>query len=659
MKGYTELRDYQAEMLSRLQQAWRRARSVLVQMPTGTGKTHLLAAEIKRFSPTLFSEKDGGKLSRGVLIVAHRRELIEQIKETLAAFGIRTDGENCTVRVESIQKLSHGLTRTNAENGHGRGRTGTDGKENTPFSPELVVVDEAHHALAKTYKMLWEWWPKAKFLGLTATPCRLSGEAFTGLFDVLLQSWTIQEFIDQGWLSDFEYVSASPESMMYRQVVSLSKRGADGDYQTKETAMVLDCEESIEHLYKTYRQFARGKKGIVYAIDRQHAQHIAKYYKANGVSCAVIDAKTPAEERKRLIDEYKSQPHTVLINVDIFSEGFDCPEVEFIQLARPTLSLSKYLQQVGRGMRISKGKEAVLILDQVGAYQTFGLPTDERDWEMTFRGRLAGKGNQANVRGIVIRDDLNDRELMNLEMVRIKRRGETRKGVEIFVKEGKYGIMKDGRVTCAAEFEKISRTQAPYFAMGVYPYYVFKNRTTLIDMEGRDLRLKMYGSLEWEGEVLKGQDINDSALYWDSKYNAYYHEKPEFEALAGVEMVRLKDGYVLRQLPNLSKPARKADIYYNERLIWMNDWLLLKQKEGDDSYHCSPFKILAYGFRCFYVKSKSTGGPPVTIIYREGGIGDRKWGVPIDDDAKLPPWRDIPLTNASTGKKELSRRTLP
>jgi len=116
---------------------------------------------------------------------------------------------------------------------------------------------------------------------------------------------------------------------------------------------------------------------------------------------------------------------------------------------------------------------------------------------------------------------------------------------------------------------------------------------------------------------------------------------------------------VLRQLPNLSTPARKADIYYNERLIWMNDWLLLKQKEGDDSFRCSPFKILAYGFHCFYVKSKNASDPPVTIIFREGGIGDRKWGVPIDDEAKLPPWRDIPLTNASTGKKELSRRTLP
>ena len=126
---------------------------------------------------------------------------------------------------------------------------------------------------------------------------------------MLLQSWPIQEFIDKGWLSDFEYVSASPNSEALKRVRSLKKRGADGDYQMAELATVMDVPESVEHLYKTYRQFADGKKGIVYAINRQHAQHIAEYYKAQGVRCAVIDSKTPAEERKRIIDAYKAH-HT-------------------------------------------------------------------------------------------------------------------------------------------------------------------------------------------------------------------------------------------------------------------------------------------------------------------------------------------------------------
>ena len=190
------LRDYQQEMLLRLNKAWQRNRSVMVQMPTGTGKTHLMAEVIRQ----RISRNGEG----GILVVAHRRELLEQVRQTLAAFGLSEKD----VRVESIQKLSRHIDATD-------------------FNPSLVVVDEAHHALAKTYRVLWDKWPKAKFLGLTATPCRMSGEAFTDLFDVLLQSLTIQNFIDKGWLSDFEYVSASPDSEVMRQVRSLKKHGVD------------------------------------------------------------------------------------------------------------------------------------------------------------------------------------------------------------------------------------------------------------------------------------------------------------------------------------------------------------------------------------------------------------------------------------------------
>ena len=365
----TVLRDYQQEMLGRVNDAWRQCRSVMVQMPTGTGKTHLMAEVIRRERLRVNSNND-----ISVLIVAHRRELIAQISETLDGFGVEhgliVSGQPVDVtkhvQVASIQTLT---------------RRSISPKErgNMVLNFSLVIVDEAHHAVAKTYRMLWEQWPEARFLGLTATPCRLNGATFTDLFDTLLQSWTIQEFIDKGWLSDFDYVSASPGSEELRRVASLTKRGVDGDYQTKELATVMDCPESIAHLYKTYEQFADGKKGIVYAINREHAQHIAAYYQEHGVSCAVIDAKTPGKERATLVEQYKRGALDVLVNVDIFSEGFDCPEVEFIQLARPTLSLNKYLQQVGRGMRISEGKDAVLILDQVGLYQMFGLPTEERD----------------------------------------------------------------------------------------------------------------------------------------------------------------------------------------------------------------------------------------------------------------------------------------
>ena len=427
------LRDYQIEMLDRLKRAWKRQQSVMVQMPTGTGKTHLMAAVIRSLTPGPSPKGEGSSDQGGmVLVVAHRRELIEQISRTLDAFGIehglivsgKPIDETKQVQVASIQTLARrGLIPANAP-------TRSLSLFTLHFS--LVIVDEAHHALAKTYKMLWEWWPKAQFLGLTATPCRLSGEAFTDLFDALLQSWSIKEFIRKGWLSDLDYVSVRSNSVTMSKVSSLNKRGSDGDYQTKQMANVLDVPESIEHLYLSYKKYAEGKKGIVYAINRDHAQHIAEYYRKMGVSCEVIDSKTPAEERRRIIEEYKAHEApsgavggtrslSVLVNVDIFSEGFDCPEVEFIQLARPTLSLSKFLQQLGRGMRISKGKEKVTILDQVGLYLIFGLPTNERDWMRMFKGEKRGRGKAVSLTTANEgRRASNAKELVNEEMFRIE-----------------------------------------------------------------------------------------------------------------------------------------------------------------------------------------------------------------------------------------------
>ena len=164
----------------------------------------------------------------------------------------------------------------------------------------------------------------------------------------------------------------------------------------------LDVRPSIGRLCDTVQRYAREKKGIVYAIDIRHAEHIAAYYREHGIDAVAISAKTPGKERRRLIEQFKAGETQVLVNVDLFGEGFDCPDVEFIQLARPTLSLSKYLQQVGRGMRVFDGKRYCLILDNVGLYRLFGLPSEDRDWQAMFEGTLAGKAHlkQAEERSV-------------------------------------------------------------------------------------------------------------------------------------------------------------------------------------------------------------------------------------------------------------------
>ena len=435
--------DYQEDMVKRIEKAFSLHRSVMAQMPTGTGKTYLLTAAIDSFVEDNPNTK--------VWIVAHRKELVSQIEETIKRFCSYSSSRNksllVSVKAMSIQWLSRLYDEIEEE-------------------PRMIVIDEAHHALAKTYKEMWERFPKTKFLGLTATPCRLNGKGFMDLFDVLVQSWSVPEFISKGRLATYDFVSIKSDGVTQRLIDSLQKRGADGDYQNKEMDMLLNKRPSIERLYWSFEEYGKDRKGIVYAINISHANAIAEFYREHGIAAVAIDSKTPSSLRKELIERFKKTntslsfskthpssltlkggstafpkplspqgtgdvtapsrrseplrskvggasepspgfyagwdrlgatclrpadglgPIQVLVNVDIFSEGFDCPDVEFVQLARPTLSLAKYLQMVGRGLRVAKGKKNCVIIDNVGLYRVFGLPSQIWDWKATFEGRL-------------------------------------------------------------------------------------------------------------------------------------------------------------------------------------------------------------------------------------------------------------------------------
>ena len=360
-----KLFDYQEDMKERIEKALRLHRSVMAQMPTGTGKTYLLTAVIDSFVSNNPKEK--------VWIVAHRRELVSQIDETVRKFhsysASKISSLLSSVKAMSIQWLMRHYDEIEEE-------------------PGMIVIDEAHHALAKTYKEMWERFPKAKFLGLTATPCRLNGKGFTDLFDVLVQSWGVPEFISKGRLATYDFVSIKSDGVTQRLIDSLQKRGADGDYQNKEMDMLLNKKPSIERLYRSLEEYGKDRKGIVYAININHAKKITKLYQEHGVKAIAIDSKTPATERQQDIEAFKRGDIQVLVNVDIFSEGFDCPDVEFVQLARPTLSLAKYLQMVGRGLRVAKGKKNCVIIDNVGLYRVFGLPSQVWNWNAMFEGKL-------------------------------------------------------------------------------------------------------------------------------------------------------------------------------------------------------------------------------------------------------------------------------
>ena len=516
-----KLFDYQEDMKERIEKALRLHRSVMAQMPTGTGKTYLLTAVIDSFVSNNPKEK--------VWIVAHRRELVSQIDETVRKFhsysASNTSSLLSSVKAMSIQWLSKHYDEIEEE-------------------PGMIVIDEAHHALAKTYKEMWERFPKAKFLGLTATPCRLNGKGFTDLFDVLVQSWSVPEFISKGRLATYDFVSIKSDGVTQRLIDSLQKRGADGDYQNKEMDMLLNKKPSIERLYQSLEEFGKDRKGIVYAINISHALKITKLYQEHGVNAIAIDSKTPAVERQQDIEAFKKGDIQVLVNVDIFSEGFDCPDVEFVQLARPTLSLAKYLQMVGRGLRVAKGKKNCVIIDNVGLYRVFGLPSQVWNWNAMFEGKL-----------------------------KVGKRKETPKDREFFLMDEKQDdiqIHPDSEMMMVMSHEELlQRIQYREFVDSKGEFAIIKlpdGKMTVVNRQGEQVLEPgdYYDMKLLNGNILFYRPRRKAKCYYDLlakaviDYGTNVAETPHVVNIKGWEFIEYNDIFMSRTQEEFSLPYRPS-----------------------------------------------------------------------------------------------------
>ena len=390
-KYHNLLRDYQRKNKAEIYKEWGNgSMNLMLQMPTGTGKTHLFASIIKdlqdyfyqksRLNSTESWEDRNKWVLPKILVLVHRIELIEQIHDTLAekykhSSGIVSGGvimgETKNVIVASVQTFSR---RAKLE------------KWVKDVDFDFIIIDEAHHSTAESYQRVRKTWPKARLLGVTATPYRLNHQPFTDVYDKLILSEPVYKFIEKGYLCQYDYFSIKPSSQIQYQIDHLAT-DFSGDYDERAMSELLNQDRIRASILGTYEKFAKGKKGIVYTINRLHNQMLASLFSAHGYNVAYIDSQTPKEERNNTVQAFRDGKLDIIFNVNIFSEGFDCPDVEFIQLARPTKSLSMYLQQVGRGFRISKGKEKVLFLDNVGLYNRFGLPSARRAWQHYFEGR--------------------------------------------------------------------------------------------------------------------------------------------------------------------------------------------------------------------------------------------------------------------------------
>ena len=711
-----KLFDYQEDMKERIEKALRLHRSVMAQMPTGTGKTVLLASVVESF----LREHS----NCNVWIVAHRRELVSQIRETIQRvffesprpsfqrglhflpkpLFLRKRGCNRPTRCSEPLRSKDGGPSKVSPDCAGWDRLGaaclraTDGLGATSASsvnptsdmmpikavsiqwlskhydeieeePGMIVIDEAHHALAKTYKEMWERFPNAKFLGLTATPCRLNGKGFTDLFDVLVQSWSVPEFISKGRLATYDFVSIKSDGVTQRLIDSLQKRGADGDYQNKEMDRVLNKKPSIERLYKSFEKYGKDRKGIVYAINISHANAIAEFYREHGIAAVAIDSKTPSSLRKELIERFKASSNTsfskthpssltlkggstafpkplspqgtgdvtapprrseplrskdggpskvspdcagwdrltdtclragdglgatclraadkvddrlgatclraadgvgdelapiqVLVNVDIFSEGFDCPDVEFVQLARPTLSLAKYLQMVGRGLRVARGKKNCVIIDNVGLYRVFGLPSQVWNWNAMFEGKLkVGKKKETpKDREFFLMNEKQDDILIHpdSEMEMVVSHEELLQTLhyrEFVDSRGEFAIIKlpDGKMTV------VNRQGEQVLEPGDYR-----------DMKLLDGNILFYRHRRKEVcyyDLLSGAIIDDGPNVYDV---------PKVVTLEGWEFIKYGDVYMSRTYEHFSWPycPSKYDLFnFGDYLIYRYNYLV-------------------------------------------------------------------------------------
>ena len=604
-----KLFDYQEDMKERIEKALRLHRSVMAQMPTGTGKTVLLASVVESF----LREHS----NCNVWIVAHRRELVSQIRETIERVFSKTHPSSLTIKEDfsnhpvnsskitpSLFTLKEGSTShpgpltLRGEGGNRptrcseplRSKVGGPSKVspdclsasafNVPIKavsiqwlskhydeieeePGMIVIDEAHHALAKTYKGMWDRFPKAKFLGLTATPCRLNGKGFTDLFDVLVQSWSVPEFISKGRLATYDFVSIKSDGVTQRLIDSLQKRGADGDYQNKEMDMLLNKKPSIERLYRSLEEFGKDRKGIVYAINISHAQKITKLYQENGVKAIAIDSKTPATERQQDIEAFKKGDIQVLVNVDIFSEGFDCPDVEFVQLARPTLSLAKYLQMVGRGLRVAKGKKNCVIIDNVGLYRVFGLPSQVWNWNAMFEGKL-----------------------------KVGKRKETPKDREFFLmneKQDDIQIHPDSEMMMVMSHEELLQTiQYREFVDSRGEFAIIKlpdGKMTVVNRQGEQVLEPgdYYDMKLLDGNILFYRHCRKEVCYYDLLSGAIIddgpnvYDVPKVVTLEGWEFIKYGDVYMSRTYEHFSWPycPSKYDLFnFGDYLIYRYNYLV-------------------------------------------------------------------------------------
>lgn len=343
-------------------------RSLIIQAPTGSGKTALTAAMIK-------SASQKGKTC---WFNVHRRELIKQSMSAFrligSEFGVIASSfyadPFAKIQICSIPSLVRRMKYIPASR-----------------HPDLIVWDECHHISAGSWSKVMRMYPNAFHIGLTATPWRLDGSGLDDHFETIVRGPSVRWLIDEGYLSDYKMFAPSSPNLD-----GLHTRM--GDFITSELEAAVDKPSITGSALREYQRHANGKRAIVFAVSIKHSKHIVEQFQKAGIPAVHLDGKTDRRERDDILQKYRKGSYKVLSNVELFSEGFDVPSVECAILLRPTQSLALYLQQVGRALRPSEGKERAIILDHASNAIRHGLPCEDREWSLA--GRTKSRQTKTN-----------------------------------------------------------------------------------------------------------------------------------------------------------------------------------------------------------------------------------------------------------------------
>ena len=334
------LRDYQQDLIDRLFKAYSDGyKAPCIVLPCGGGKSVITAAIAKNFTDR----------EKAVLFLVHRKELCEQIWKTFVKCGV--DMSLCSIMM--VQTAARRLKKIEP--------------------PDLIITDENHHSLANTYQKIYDFFPDAKRVGVTATPERTDGSGMQDVNDLLIEGITAKQLIEQQYLSPYDYYAPNIKMPKFHMKHGDFDTGEISRYFMDNTKVIYG--DTLRH----YKALADGKQAICYLPSIEVSKLIAGKFTADGIPAAHIDGQTAKHERERIIHRFRDGQIKVICNVDIISEGFDVPDCECCILLRPTKSLILFIQQSMRCMRYKDGKRAIII-DHVNNIDRHGFPDAEREW---------------------------------------------------------------------------------------------------------------------------------------------------------------------------------------------------------------------------------------------------------------------------------------